>query len=64
LKYFGNTEVNQHDMLVLVDHDIGGLHVAEYDRIGTVAVQVMKHVAKLDCPSDDLLFREERLGLR
>ena len=54
----GDAEVDQHQRAILPDHDVGGLEVAEDDRVGGLAVQVAQHVAELHAPVDQLRLQE------
>ena len=63
LEYAGDAEVNQADGGMVVHHDVGGLDVAEDHRLRFVQVQVLQHVAQLHRPVDDLVLRQELVGL-
>ncbi len=45
LEGLGDAEVHQDHVAAVIDHHVGGLHVAEDDRVGFMGMQVGQHVA-------------------
>ena len=56
LKRFGNAKIHQNDMILGVDHHIGGLHIPKDDGLWSMCMQIMKHIAQFDCPADNPFF--------
>ena len=64
LKRFRDAKVDQDDITVAVDHDVRGLHVAENNWIRFVAVQESQHIAQLNSPCQNLIFRQKASACR
>ncbi len=58
VKDFGNAEVDQADFAEVIHHNVGGLHIAENNRLGLVAVQIVKDIAQVNGPFDNFLHRQ------